>query len=226
MKIDIKTGAYGWRHSAWLNSFYPDDLPAEGEEDWRLAYYSNEFNTVLVPTDYWQHQSGQAQAVDCERWLDDVNDDFQFLVECHAGMFEHQSFDEVAGQLKKLQPQLSALIFFESQQKMPELLQDKLCELADSLKVNVFADSKSVDCDLDLPIRDIWRQKNQHYSDLALVDNDLTDLRLARTIVDDFMSQTADIEQKGRKATIIASHPGLQASDLSQFRAMLEVMGY
>ena len=125
MKQNINIGAYGWRHSHWLNDFYPDDMPVAGEEDWRLAYYSNEFNTVLVPADYWQSQSEQAQAVDCECWLDDVNDEFQFFVECHGGMFEHVSSDEMIKQLEILQPQLSALVFLEGKQPMPESLQNQ-----------------------------------------------------------------------------------------------------
>ncbi|VAW50835.1 hypothetical protein MNBD_GAMMA06-453, partial [hydrothermal vent metagenome] len=52
VKQKIIPGAYGWRQKHWSNSFYPEDLPAE--DDWRLTYYSNEFDVVLVPADYWQ----------------------------------------------------------------------------------------------------------------------------------------------------------------------------
>ncbi len=221
MKQNINIGAYGWRHSHWLNDFYPDDLPVAGEEDWRLAYYSNEFNTVLVPADYWHSQSEQAQAVDCECWLDDVNDEFQFFVECHGGMFEHVSSDEMIKQLEILQPQLSALVFLEGKQPMPESLQNQFYDLAESLEINIFADNG-----IDLQAKKIWRQKKQHHSDLALLDDDLTDLRSVRTIIDDFVSQTANIEPKGTEATIIVDHPSLRAQDLSQFRAVLDIMGH
>ena len=40
----LRLGARGWRHAHWENDFYPDDLPP----DWQLAYYANEFSTVLV----------------------------------------------------------------------------------------------------------------------------------------------------------------------------------
>ena len=199
MKQNINIGAYGWRHSHWLNDFYPDDLPVAGEEDWRLAYYSNEFNTVL----------------------DDVNDEFQFFVECHGGMFEHVSSDEMIKQLEILQPQLSALVFLEGKQPMPESLQNQFYDLAESLEINIFADNG-----IDLQAKKIWRQKKQHHSDLALLDDDLTDLRSVRTIVDDFVSQTANIEPKGTEATIIVDHPSLRAQDLSQFRAVLDIMGH
>ena len=108
MKKSINPGAYGWRHKHWLKSFYPEDLPANESEDWRLSYYSNEFNSVMVPFDYWQGVG----TVDCKGWLDDVNDDFQFFVECHESMFEHLSDVKLARHLKILQPQLSGLVFF------------------------------------------------------------------------------------------------------------------
>ena len=61
LKKTINPGAYGWRHKHWLESFYPEDLPVNGSEDWRLSYYSNEFNTVMVPCDYWK----SGESIDC-----------------------------------------------------------------------------------------------------------------------------------------------------------------
>ena len=52
LKQMMNLGAYGWRHKHWSNTFYPEDLPVDADDDWRLAYYSNEFNAVLVPADY------------------------------------------------------------------------------------------------------------------------------------------------------------------------------
>jgi len=222
---NIRVGAYGWCHSSWLNDFYPDDLPVGKGDDWRLAYYSNEFNSVLVPADYWLDKSGRTQSVDCEQWQDDVNDDFQFNVECCADMFVQLSFDEIAGQLKKLQPKLSALVIPEDWSKVPQLLQGQFCDLADLLMVDIFTDNRPVDTDLDLPVKNIWRQEGQHETTLAVFSLDLTDLRLARTIVDDFMSQASEMEQNNHEATIIVSHPELRAGNLSQFRTVLEIMG-
>lgn len=39
----------GWEGGAWINDFYPADLPPE----WRLAYFANEFPAVLVPAERW-----------------------------------------------------------------------------------------------------------------------------------------------------------------------------
>ena len=112
MKQNINLGAYGWRQSHWLNTYYPEDLPVDGDDDWRLTYFSNEFNAVLVPADYWQ----TGKNIDCESWLDAVHEGFQFFVECHVDMLDFISMAELSAELKKLRPQLSALVFLDEKQ--------------------------------------------------------------------------------------------------------------
>jgi len=41
----VRIAPIGWDHPAWVGNFYPDDLPPE----WRLAFFCNEFDTVVVP---------------------------------------------------------------------------------------------------------------------------------------------------------------------------------
>jgi enamine deaminase RidA (YjgF/YER057c/UK114 family) len=221
LKRNISVGAYGWRHSHWSGTFYPEDLPVSAEEDWRLTYYSNEFNCVLVPADYWLCLSDQDDAIDCEHWLDEVNDEFQFYVECSMDIFDHVSFGAWSEQLKLLQPQLSALVITENQRKIPESKLKQLRNLAERLRVTVF-----INGDFDSQIKQIWRKDRQCSSALALLEDDLTDLRSVRATMDDFVSQKSDIDQISSKATIIVNSPRLQANDLAQFRKVIEVMGY
>lgn len=221
MKRNISVGAYGWRHPHWSGTFYPEDLPVSAEEDWRLTYYSNEFNCVLVPADYWLCLSDQDDAIDCDHWLDEVNDEFQFYVECSMDIFDHVSFGAWSEQLKLLQPQLSALVITENQRKIPESKLKQLRNLAEMLRVTVF-----INGDFDSLIKQIWRKDRQCSSALALLEDDLTDLRSVRATMDDFVSQKSDIDQISSKATIIVNSPRLQANDLAQFRKVIEVMGY
>lgn len=37
-------GTVGWERRDWLAGYYPDDLP----EDWRLAYYANDCNCLML----------------------------------------------------------------------------------------------------------------------------------------------------------------------------------
>lgn len=65
--------AYGWDHTGWCGSYYPEDLPPE----WRLAYYANEFSAVVVPAAQWQ----RADAATAAQWAVDVPEVFCFLLE-------------------------------------------------------------------------------------------------------------------------------------------------
>lgn len=221
LKRNVSVGAYGWRHSHWSGSFYPEDLPVSADEDWRLSYYSNEFNCVLVPADYWLGLNGKNDAIDCHHWLDEVNDGFQFLVECTMDIFTNVSFGRLAEQLKLLQPQLSALVITKNQRKIHEPIINQLTRLAEELKIDVFTDD-----DFDLPFKQIWRKDRSCVSGLALIEDDLTNLRSVRSIMDGFVSQESDIDQVSSKAAIIVRSPLLQAADLAQFRKVVEVMGY
>jgi len=200
LKQIINLGAYGWRQMHWSGVFYPQDLPMADDEDWRLAYYSNEFNAVLVPADYWLDGEG----ADCEVWLDSVHVDFKFFVQCRADMLESLSLADLTAALKKLSPQLSALVFLDDDLPMPESVKQTFVELAASLQlalIDVAADATR----------------------FLLLEDDLSDLRAIRATVEQFAVQRDDA-QAG--STIIVNHAQLQAGDLSKFRSMLEIMGY
>ena len=71
MSENLTVGAYGWRHHHWQTNFYDQDLP----EEWQLAFYANEFSSVLIPSSYLDASRNIAQ------WCDDVNDQFRFYIE-------------------------------------------------------------------------------------------------------------------------------------------------
>ncbi len=227
MKQKIFVGAYGWRHRHWLNAFYPQELPVDGDEDWRLSYYSNEFNTVLVPVGYWQPGHGQASAlVDCEHWLEQVHDEFQFFVECQSRMFEHISLSEFIASMKKLKPQLAGLVFLENKQAASNVGQDSFQALLDAVEVEVFGASTVFGGDFSVKSKVVWRQHEPQFSNFAYLENDLSDLKSARMMIDRFASSFEKLEPEITEATIIVDHAQLQASRLSEFRSLLEIMGY
>ena len=73
----------GWDPGPDDGSFYPDDLP----EDWRLTYFANVLDAVLLGEDVWR----QADAQLIEQWRRDVPDSFRFYLradetgECFSG---------------------------------------------------------------------------------------------------------------------------------------------
>ncbi|MEA3412719.1 MAG: hypothetical protein U9R74_14425 [Pseudomonadota bacterium] len=71
--VSLEIGAFGWDRADWVGSFYPADLPVE----WRLTYYANEFDAVLIPADLWESEA----ASHVEAWCEDVSGRFRFFAE-------------------------------------------------------------------------------------------------------------------------------------------------
>lgn len=65
---EVLIGAASWEEDEWLVSFYPEDLP----EEWRMAYYANEFSTTVI---------------DCHAYCDATGMDVlgEMLEDCHEG---------------------------------------------------------------------------------------------------------------------------------------------
>ena len=74
----LRVMAHGWDFPAWVNAFYPEDLPA----DWRLAYYANEFRGVLVPDACWR----ASPPADLGSWFEDLAEPFEVYLEWRSEM--------------------------------------------------------------------------------------------------------------------------------------------
>jgi hypothetical protein len=68
----ILIGTCGWQYPQWDHTYYPEGLP----EDWRLAYYGNEYPVVLIPAVYWAQGR---QAIDS--WLQETESSPRFICE-------------------------------------------------------------------------------------------------------------------------------------------------
>lgn len=73
MTEELMVGTIGWDHDEWVGGFYPDDLP----DDWRFAYYSNDYRAVLATADHMRPEN-IAQIVE---WAEDCDDAFRFVIE-------------------------------------------------------------------------------------------------------------------------------------------------
>ena len=54
----LRLGTVGWQRDSWLQDYFPDDLP----EDWRLSYFANDCDCVLVQADAWRDGPGEELA--------------------------------------------------------------------------------------------------------------------------------------------------------------------
>jgi hypothetical protein len=74
--VGIEVIARDWDRPDWRGEFYPEDLP----EDWRLAYFANAFESVLVPATNWcETPPGRLT-----QWAQDVPERFRFYLELDA----------------------------------------------------------------------------------------------------------------------------------------------
>ena len=71
----VLIGACGWLHEGWSGEFYPEDLP----EEWRLGYYGNEYQVVMVPASYWSSQAGKIA-----EWLEESDESLKMVCEWPA----------------------------------------------------------------------------------------------------------------------------------------------
>jgi len=216
LKQTINLGAYGWLHQDWENSFYPEDLPA----DWRLGYYSNEFNTVMVPAFYWQ----EGYMADCQDLLDEVHPGFQFFIECDEQIFDTTPLLDLTEALKLLRPQLSGLVFKGGLQ-MKSAVDDRFIELADSLDVAIFG-AQTVPGAEKIWCPGVSSTEGAHQARFSIIEDDLRDLRAVRSKIEPFTRQLQDQGPDKKGATLIVSHPQLQAADLGKLRSVLEIMGH
>lgn len=101
----VLIGACGWKHQAWLNDFYEEDLP----EEWQLGFYSNEFSVVYVPTTDWFSES---EEVDFAEWVNDVSDSFRFVLEISEHILkDEQRFAAALNKAKDLGDFCLGLVF-------------------------------------------------------------------------------------------------------------------
>jgi len=91
-------GSKGWCFEHWVGGFYPEDMP----QDWWFSYYSNEFQTVLLPSEYIMRY----ELSDWQSWMDDVSQDFTFYVELKGD----SDWPRAQHYLRVLEGQLGGLI--------------------------------------------------------------------------------------------------------------------
>lgn len=97
-KPEIRVGARGWDFEQWKGEFYPDDLP----RDWRFSFYSNDFQTILIPGNYLT----QFTLDEWQEWIEDTSRDFWFYIE----VAESANWDEIEPYLKIFESKLKGII--------------------------------------------------------------------------------------------------------------------
>lgn len=79
----------GWDFPGWVDEFYPADLPQE----WRLAYFANEFPGVLIPQQIWLN----LDLLTLSDWCNDVGEGFRFYLQLNQEVIEPTLTDKKSG---------------------------------------------------------------------------------------------------------------------------------
>ncbi len=80
--LDVHVGAIGFEHPDWRPGYYPDDLP----EDWRLEYYANNHETLLLPAGRLLTADGE----ELQSWYEDTEDEFRFFLHGPGSLKTHE----------------------------------------------------------------------------------------------------------------------------------------
>ena len=204
MNENLVIGACDWRHKHWSKSFYPEELPS----DWCLGFYSNEFETVLVPSSRWQDESGYR----CEDWLDEVNEQFRFYVELPPALSEGESGRErFIHDMKLLEDVLGGVILTtESGAHTSGLCAWLNDALPDIPQLSPVTAAERYQC---------YRDAGRGVA-MVRLHHDLVDKRDARMLLERALQGGCESAQ-----ICIVDSDILRASDLSQMRQVIEIMG-
>ena len=105
--MKILAGTSGFSFPEWKGTFYPEDIAAKD----MLRYYAERFPTVEINNTFYQ----LPKAPVLESWVNDVPNDFQFVLKCSQFITHVKRLKEPAAPLavlfnatKVLGPQLGA----------------------------------------------------------------------------------------------------------------------
>lgn len=90
----LNLSACGLTPANWATHYYPDDLP----DEWKIAYYTNEFRQLFMPAGQWQGD-------ELADWQEEISADFadfRFYVEITAEQVAKTDWPQTATQLGEI----------------------------------------------------------------------------------------------------------------------------
>ncbi len=190
----IAIGAWGWAHAAWLGGFYPEDLPPE----WRLTFYSNEFDAVGLDADAWL-----APDIETLRgWVGDTREGFRFFLGLSG-----QLPDDLEERLTVLAPRLGAVLVDAA---LPSEVFDQVRRFAplwgDGPIPGLATVAQGLSAALEL-----------ERAPLVMLDDETLNLRAARTVMD-------ILGRRGHATILLRGHASL--ARLEELRTLRDLLGW
>jgi hypothetical protein len=204
MGYSISVGVFDWARFARADMFYPDDIP----EEWKLAYYSNEFETACVNVADLPEQREL-----WEEWVEDLPASFELAL-----YLEHSAQLPKLQQLLQIQACPVTSIIVSAQAGNNLLQKDYLPAVLSAGK-----DAPGVAVNAQ---QQIWSPQNVSAANAgyALFPS-CENLRQCRAWIEQWLS-TTEPEKSVQEKTLWLQGAQTSYSQLSDIRTMVELMGY
>jgi len=106
----MRLGASGWSSPAWLDVFYPSDMP----EEWRLTFFNTQFGCVFLAQEVWQLAEPGQRA----QWIADTHEQFVFLLEADSSLSPPE---EMASKALCLKADDARILWFSADSSLKDL---------------------------------------------------------------------------------------------------------
>lgn len=123
----VYLGAAGWNAPAWLDEFYPEDMP----EDWRLAFYNTQFRCVYLERGAWAGLNPEIWA----QWANETHESFRFVLESSGSAETDAAAVEAFGGRAVLvaSAQAADLLWFDTASDLRRLMAQMRAKAADGI---------------------------------------------------------------------------------------------
>ncbi len=204
MSCSISVGLFDWTRFAGANQYYPEDLPG----DWRLDYFSNEFESCCIDLAAVEKKPDQLR-----EWIEDVDDSFELCFALSSD--QHLSlFEQVAGEVDGGRVYALILDVAATEPAIQQLAQGGRTATIGHLQA--------------IKIRrlaDLWRPETAtSQADFALMPC-TDDVHQLRVWVETWTQEMDGIQDEGRATLWLPAYEA-DARQLMALRQLVELMGH
>ena len=193
----VLIGVSGLQHPGWDENYYPPDIP----EDWKLAYYANDFTAIVLPESAWR----SAQSDELTEWLEDIDEAFRVYLRVTTQMPDKAEVDTAKALFK---PYFAGFLVDDAVEVRPkQLLSGTSWLLPDRCKYENARHWQPLE-KIDKPVNAV------------ILDKDMNKRELKQA----FEKGSSYIDEEN-DVLVLYDVPEPDAQELKELRILLELMG-
>ncbi len=203
MTHSISVGVFDWLNFPSQQDFYPEDIPQE----WKLAYYSNEFNSACLSL------AGLESRIDeVMEWMEDLPESFELSL-----YMDHSSQIPILQSLQQAQACAVNTLVLDTHQ----------CNnLLHNVSLQAVLSCSSFERTARYEFSDIWRpdERAVDHHRIAIFPA-LESMRQKREWIDQWLKDSESDAEAGHN-TLWLSGAETSYQQLTEMRTLIELMGY